>query len=121
MFSALNQEEGELPGSCLKHLVSVGEYSFISEKGRKSNRTFYYIVKVVEIVEEDNFVCEWYELDRSKVSFHQKTAKWGMKVESLLCMIDPPEIFGKGRRKRIIFLKVYKFLMGKDYSEEILK
>ena len=120
MFSALNQEEEQLLGSCLKHPVSVGEYSFIREKGRKSNRTFYYIVKVVEIV-EDNFVCEWYELDRSKVSFCQKTAKWGVKEESLLCMIDPPEIFGEGRRKRIIFLKVYKFLTGKDYSEELLK
>ena len=70
---------------------------------------------------EDNFVCEWYELNSSKVSFWQKTAKWGMKVESLLCTIDPPEILGEGQRKRIIFPKVYKFLTGKDYSEEISK
>ena len=52
-----------------------------------------------------------------KDSFRQKAAKWGVKFESLLCYMDPPQIYGEGHRQRLIFPKVYKFITGNDYSE----
>ena len=117
MFSALNEGEDVLPGNSMRNPVSVGDYSFVREKGRKSNRVFYYVVKIVEI-KDDNIICEWYELDMKKDLFRQKTAKWGVKYKSLLCTVDPPHIFGEGRRQKVIFPKVYKFLSGKEFSED---
>ena len=118
MFTALNSEQEELPGTSVKQPVSVGDYSFVREKGRKSNRLFYYVVKIIDIRDTDTLICEWYELDHKKVSFRQKTAKWGVKFESLLCNVDPPQIYGEGCRQKVIFPKVYKFITGKEYSEE---
>ena len=77
MFSALNEEEEKLPGTAMKNPVSVGDYSFVREKGRKSNKIFYYVVKVIEIKDDDTLICEWYELDNTNTCFRQKTAKWG--------------------------------------------
>ena len=61
MFAALNPEQEELPGTSLKNPVSVGDYSFVQEKGRNRNRLFYYVVKIVEIRDDGNLICEWYQ------------------------------------------------------------
>ena len=100
MFTALNLEQEALPGTSLKNPVNVGDYSFIQEKGRNRNRLFYYVVKIVEITDDGKLICEWYELNRTKDSFRQKVAKWGVKFESLLCNVDSPQIFGEGHRQR---------------------
>ena len=79
MFTALNLEQESLLGNSQKNPVSVGDYSFIQEKGRNRNRFFYYVVKIVEIRDDGNLICEWFKLDRTKDSFRQKAAKWGIK------------------------------------------
>ena len=117
MFTALNLEQEALPRTFWKNSINVEDYSFIQEKGRNRNRLFYYVVKIVKIRDDGNLICEWYELNHTKDSFRQKAAKWGVKFESLLCNVHPPQIFGEGHRQRLIFLKVYKFIMGNNYLD----
>ena len=118
MFEALNgTEDKEPPGLPLEKPVSVGQYAFVQEKARKSSKIFSYVVKVVEDLGDHRFTCEWYELNLPKLTFSQKNAKWPVKEDSLLYGVDPPTVYGEGRRARIIFPKVYKFLTGKEFSE----
>ena len=49
MFSALNPKLKALPGISMKNPMSV----FCTEKGRNRNRLFYYVVKIVEIRDEE--------------------------------------------------------------------
>ena len=69
MFAALNPEQEELLVTSLKNPISVGDYSFIQEKGRNRNRLFYYVVKIDKIRDDGNLICGWYELDQKKDSF----------------------------------------------------
>ena len=56
----------------MKNPVSVGDYSFVQGKGRNRNRLFYYVAKIVEIRDDGNLICEWYELDQTKDSLGKK-------------------------------------------------
>ena len=38
----------------------VGEY-FLTNDPSKSNKVFYYVVKVIEIIDEDTCKCYWHE------------------------------------------------------------
>ena len=39
----------------------VGKY-FLTSEASKSNEVFYYVVKVIEIIDEDTYKCDLYDI-----------------------------------------------------------
>lgn len=106
-FTPLNK----LPGNEIEE-PKVGDYCLTSEKSVK-NRVLYYVVKIIDI-KDDKCVGEWYSFKDSTKLFVKLDAHWEVYKESLLSKVEEPcEV---GRRRRILFKDVYKFLFGTEFE-----
>ena len=106
-FKPLNK----LPGTEIDN-PKVGDYCLTSEKS-VTNRVVYYVVKIIDI-KDDKCIGEWYSFKDSKKLFVQLDAHWEVYKESLLSKVDEPcEV---GRRQRLLFKDVYKFLFGTEFE-----
>ena len=93
----------------------VGEY-FLTSEASKSNKVFYYVVKVIEILDEDTCKCDWYEFKGREKLFVKLNASWNVGSCDFLSKLDNPVVIGGAKRKqKILFSDVFKFLMGEDY------
>lgn len=112
-FTAIN---ADLPGKPIKpHELKVGDYCLTSEISIK-NKTFYYVVKILELG-SDTAVCEWYQLKDRKKLFVKLTANWRVVKTEIMTVLDAPAKIDEGRRGRILFPEVYKFQVGKDFEQ----
>lgn len=103
----------DLPGKEVEEL-QVGDYGLTSEVSR-TNRTLYYVVKILDVL-EDSYNCEWYYLKNEEKLFVKLDANWVLFKESVLTLLDKPVEIDAGRRGRLLFKDVYKFLVGKEFE-----
>ena len=93
--------------------MMVGDYFLTSEMSR-TNRIVYYIVKLVEMGTENAAKCEWYTFrDESKL-FVKLEAHWDVQKQNLIQKLEKPILVG--RRGKMLFKEVYKFLISHDYE-----
>ena len=100
-----------MPGSPVGK-PKVGHYYLTSEVSRV-NRVMYYVVKILDI-NNDKAKCEWFSFRDQNKLFVKLEAKWEILTSTLLREVgNPKEV---GRRKRILFRDVYRFLVGRDFE-----
>ena len=106
-FSPIN-----LPGKDCE-TVEVGDYWLTSETSR-TNRVMYYVVKIIALQQDDKALCEWYTFKDKEKLFVKIAANWEVYKEGLLRKVEKPTEVG--RRKRVLFQDVYKFLVGSNFE-----
>ena len=103
-----------LPGMDV-NTFEVGEY-FLTSEASKSKKVFYYVVKVIEILDEDTCKCNWYKFKGKKKLFVQLNALWNVGSCNFLSKLDEPVVIGALKRKqKLVFSDVFNFLKGEDY------
>ena len=78
-------------------------------------RLVYYVIKVLEVI-GDKVKAEWYSFKDEKKLFVKLEPKWMVNKETILSKVDPPMLVG--RRERILFKQVFRFLVGSEYEVE---
>ena len=97
--------------------MKVTDFALTTEVSRSRQKKFYYILEVLEVLSDNSYKCQWYELRNEKKLFVKLNAKWNVQKKKLICFIETPSVIGSKRSGKILFLNLYKFLTGKDYQE----
>lgn len=108
-FTPLNQ----IPGEDVEE-VKVGDFCLTSEMSMKG-RPIYYVIKVLEVV-GDKVEAEWFSFKDEKKLFVKLEAKWMVNKETILSKVNAPVLVG--RRERILFKEVFRFLVGREFEVE---
>ena len=91
----------------------VGEY-FLTSEASKNNKVFYYVVKIIEIINEDTCKCYWYEFKGKEKLFVKLNASWNVGSCNCLSKLDEPVVIDGAKRKhKTLFSKVFKFFNGR--------
>lgn len=94
--------------------IEVGSFFLTSEMTIKK-RIVYYVVKVLDVI-GDKVQGEWYAFKDEAKLFIKLEAKWNVNKEGLLRRVENPILVG--RRGRILFKDVFRFIVGRDFSPE---
>ena len=94
--------------------IEVGSFFLTSEMTIKK-KVVYYVVKVLDVI-GDKVRAEWYAFKDEAKLFIKLQAEWNLNKEGLLRRVENPVLVG--RRERILFQDVYRFILGRDYIPE---
>ena len=97
--------------------MKVGDFALMAEVSRSGQKKFYYVVEVLEVLSDNSYKCQWYELRNQKNLFMKLNAEWNVQKKKLICFIETPTVIGSKRSGKILFLNLYKFLTGNNYQE----
>ena len=92
--------------------MKVGDFTLTTEVSRSRQKKFYYVVKVLEVLSDNSYKCQWYELRNEKKLFVKLNAKWNVQKKKLICFTEIPTVISSKRNGKILFLNLYKFLTG---------
>ena len=56
--------------------MKVGNFALTTEVSRSGQKEFYYVVEVLEVLSDNSYKCQWYELRNQKNLFVELSAKF---------------------------------------------
>ena len=59
--------------------MKIGDFAPMTEVSRSGQKKFYYVVEVLEVLSDNSYKCQWYELRNQKNLFMKLNAKWNVQ------------------------------------------
>ena len=56
--------------------MKVSDFALTPKVSRSGQKKFYYVVEVLEVLSDNSYKCQWYELRNEKNLFVKLNAKW---------------------------------------------